>query len=115
MSGGSVFLTNNNTEVVAHRGSTTTLQCQVVKDSQYGVVSSIKLKKSIFYQFYLIVFALITFLLGIFNIMHILNLLFIYSEQRSLPFVQFAMGNKIRRNLTSSRINILKSSAFPQS
>ena len=62
LSGGSVFLTNNNTEVVAHRGSTTTLQCQVVKDSQYGVVSSIKLKKSIFYQFYLIVFALITFL-----------------------------------------------------
>ena len=62
LSSGSVFLTNNNTEVVAHRGSTTTLYCQVVKDSQYGVVSSIKLKKSIFYQFYLIVFALITFL-----------------------------------------------------
>ena len=38
---GSVFLTNNNTQVVAHRGSTTTLYCQVVKDSQYGVVSSI--------------------------------------------------------------------------
>ena len=35
----SVFRTDNNTNVVAHRGSTTTLNCQVVKDSQYGVVS----------------------------------------------------------------------------
>ena len=34
----SVFLSENNTSVVAHRGSTTTLHCQVVKDSQYGVV-----------------------------------------------------------------------------
>ena len=34
----SVFLSDNNTSVVAHRGSTTTLHCQVVKDSQYGVV-----------------------------------------------------------------------------
>jgi len=39
LSSGSVFLTNNNTEVVAHRGSTTTLYCQVVKDSQYGVIT----------------------------------------------------------------------------
>ena len=36
----SVFVTDNNTNVVAHKGSTTTLHCQVVKDSQYGVVSS---------------------------------------------------------------------------
>lgn len=35
----SVFLTANNTQVAAHRGSTTTLLCQVVKDSQYGVVT----------------------------------------------------------------------------
>ena len=35
----SVFLSDNNTAIVAHRGSTTTLLCQVHKDSQYGVVS----------------------------------------------------------------------------
>ena len=34
----SVFLSDNNTAIVAHRGSTTTLHCQVYKDSQYGVV-----------------------------------------------------------------------------
>jgi len=35
----SVFLSENNTSVVAHRGSTTTLHCQVAKDSQYGVMT----------------------------------------------------------------------------
>jgi len=35
----SVFLSENNTAVVAHRGSTTTLHCQVHKDSQYGVIT----------------------------------------------------------------------------
>jgi len=35
----SVFLTSNNTEVMAHIGSTTTLNCQVIKDSQYGVIT----------------------------------------------------------------------------
>jgi len=35
----SVFVTDNNTNVVAHKGSTTTLHCQVVKDSQYGVIT----------------------------------------------------------------------------
>lgn len=35
----SVFLSDNNTAIVAHRGSTTTLHCQVHKDSQYGVIT----------------------------------------------------------------------------
>jgi len=35
----SVFLSDNNTAIVAHRGSTTTLLCQVHKDSQYGVIT----------------------------------------------------------------------------
>ena len=41
----SVFLSDNNTSVVAHRGSTTTLHCQVAKDSQYGVVRRKKTTK----------------------------------------------------------------------
>lgn len=36
---GSVFLSENNTALVAHSGSTTTLHCQVYKDSQYGVIT----------------------------------------------------------------------------
>lgn len=37
--GSSVFISENNTALVAHRGSTTTLRCQVFKDSQYGVIT----------------------------------------------------------------------------
>jgi len=33
----SVFLSDNNTVVSAHKGSTTSLLCQVHKDSQHGV------------------------------------------------------------------------------
>lgn len=35
----SVFLSDNNTVITAHRGSTTTLHCRVAKDSQYGVIT----------------------------------------------------------------------------
>lgn len=37
--GRSVFLSDNNTSLVAHRGSSTTLHCQVEKDSQHGVIT----------------------------------------------------------------------------
>jgi len=35
----SVFLSENNTVVSAHKGSTTSLLCQVHKDSQHGVIT----------------------------------------------------------------------------
>jgi len=35
----SVFLSENNTVVQAHKGSTTSLLCQVHKDSQHGVIT----------------------------------------------------------------------------
>ena len=47
----SVFVSDNNTAIVAHRGSTTTLHCQVYKDSQYGVVSQFWLLFSKDFQF----------------------------------------------------------------